>query len=69
MDERYAELNSQRVEHALRQFQNSWADRRCDLCAVEQDLEQLDIAVGLWLAVYEPAAETIGRDEEFQRGA
>ena len=44
MDERSAELDSQCVEHALRQFQKSWADRRCDLRAVEQDLDELDIA-------------------------
>ena len=49
-----ADLDSQRVEHALRQFQKSWADRLCDRRAVEQDLDELDIAVGLWLDVNEP---------------
>jgi hypothetical protein len=49
-DERWDEMSSQRVEHALRRFERSWLNRHYyDPGAVEQDLDELDVAVGLWL--------------------
>jgi hypothetical protein len=47
------DLASQRVEHAKRRFEESWANRWFDPRAVEQDLDELDIAVGLWLDAHE----------------
>jgi hypothetical protein len=39
----------QRVEFALRRLQASWLNRQADPAAVEQDLDELDVAIGLRL--------------------
>jgi hypothetical protein len=54
-------LASERVEHAKRRFDESWADRWIDPRAVEQDLDELDVAVGLWLDAQETARRASGR--------
>jgi hypothetical protein len=55
LDEHAPDLNEQRVEHALRRFLGSWGTREDDRGAVEQDLDELDVAVGLWLDGRGPA--------------
>ena len=50
------DLAGQRVEHALRRFQDSWASPTRDPQAVSSDLDELDVAVELWLDVHEQAA-------------
>ena len=52
------DLASRRVEHAKRRFEQSWLNRRFDPRAVEQDLDELDIAVGLWLDAQDAAADS-----------
>jgi hypothetical protein len=51
---------SQRVEHAKRRFDESWLNRRIDRQAVEQDLDELEVAVALWLDNQEAGAERGG---------
>jgi hypothetical protein len=55
---------SQRVEHAKRRFVESWAYRWIDPRAVEQDLDELDVAVGLWLDAEEAARRASGRIDQ-----
>jgi len=50
------QLATQRVEHALRRFQETWVSRGYDVEAVSQNLDELEIAVGLWLDLYEHAS-------------
>jgi hypothetical protein len=61
VDERH-DLSSLRVEHAKRRFEESWLNREIDPRAVEQDLDELDIAVGLWLDEQEASMERRARD-------
>jgi len=54
------DLATQRVEHAMRRFQDTWANRGGNVKAVSEDLDELDIAVGLWLDVAEePASKAV----------
>jgi len=47
------DLATRRVEHALRRFQDAWRDRSAT--RMNEDLDELDVAVGLWLDVHETA--------------
>jgi hypothetical protein len=60
VDGQFPDLASQRVEHAKRRFDDSWANRQIDPEAVERDLDELDVAVGLWLAEREAASRIQG---------
>jgi len=53
VEEHSPDLASQRVERARRRFEASWLNRHDDPAAVEQDLDELDVAVGLWLDLYD----------------
>jgi hypothetical protein len=57
------DLASQRVEHAKRRFDESWSNRWIDPRAVEQDLDELDVAVGLWLDAEEAARRVPSRSK------
>jgi hypothetical protein len=47
------DLASQRVEHALRRFEHSWRSGATVL--ISHDLDELDVAVELWLDTHEAA--------------
>jgi hypothetical protein len=51
--EQPSDIVAQRVEVALRRFQESWAFRELDPPALSHDLDALDAAVELWLDVQE----------------
>jgi hypothetical protein len=49
VDQQPSELAAERVDRAHQAFTESWLTRHVDPSAVEQDLDELDIAVALWL--------------------
>lgn len=49
------DLAAQRVERALRRFQDSWASSTRDPQALSTELDELDVSVELWLDVHEQA--------------
>ena len=53
MTEHPSDIVNQRVEVALRRFQESWTFRDLDPPALSHDLDALDAAVELWLDVQE----------------
>ena len=56
-DEQSPGPNPLRVEHALHRLQSSWLNREQDPGAVEQDLDDLETAIRLWLDGYDEAAQ------------
>jgi hypothetical protein len=50
------DLAAQRVDHAMRSFQDSWASQSDDRQAISSSLDELDVAVGLWLDLHEERA-------------
>lgn len=43
------DLAAQRVERALREFEQSWVARSHDRRSVERSVDELETAVALWL--------------------
>jgi hypothetical protein len=58
------DIASQRVEHAKRRFDESWLNRRLDRQAVEQDLDELEVAVALWLDAQQDGDEARAASSE-----
>jgi len=60
------DMASQRVDHALHRFQEAWESRDNDVQTLSQELDELDVAVGIWVDQYETAtrgAVTAANDE------
>jgi len=51
------DMAHQRVDHALRRFQEAWEARDVDVQTLSEQLDELDVAVELWLDEHETAAE------------
>jgi len=51
------DMASQRVDHALRRFQEAWESRADDVQTLSRELDELDVAVGLWLDQHEANEE------------
>src|SRR5438045_1282773 len=47
------DLASRRVEHAMRRLQESWSNPGRDLDGVSRSLDELDVAVELWLSLHD----------------
>jgi hypothetical protein len=47
------DLASRRVEHAMRRLEESWSDAGRNLDAVSRSLDELDVAVELWLSLHD----------------
>jgi hypothetical protein len=70
VDDSSPNLAPQRVEHAKLRFDASWRNRHADPAAVEHALDELDVAVALWLDPHGASAPAGSEDpgEESQTG-
>lgn len=60
MDEGLPDLATKRVEDAKLRFEAAWRNRHIDPAAVDHALDELDVAVGLWV---DPHRATAPADE------